>query len=509
VWLREDPKIQTRKVQPDESLAPDTFNVVPASAVSAGGELMLDAEQRTVSRRPARIAFRRLSIALALADAASIVAALLALQYVTSDRTGIHGALALTLAVASLEWIAVFHAFGLYRVEHLSAWEEFRGIFSATTVGVGVIMVSSFWWEASISRPLLAWTWLFAISFELLTRRLFRWRVRQLKRDGTLTLRTLLVGTNEEAARLARVLQPSVRGFAPIGCVSTSNATDSDGGLPRMGRLDELADIIGREQVECVFVASSAVSPKDMIDISRACRQAEVEMRVSANLPDILTSRLSIQPIDDVMALYLKPVRLTRTQAALKRSFDLLVAVTALMVLLPLMAVIAVAVRSTSPGPVIFRQRRMTKNGRVFTMLKFRTMVADADDAAHPKVADLTEPFFKMRDDPRLTRMGYVLRKLSLDELPQLWNVVRGDMSLVGPRPLIIEQIEADPELLEPRHEVKAGMTGWWQINGRSDVELKDAVRLDLFYIDNWSLSLDLYILLKTVGVILLGKGAY
>jgi exopolysaccharide biosynthesis polyprenyl glycosylphosphotransferase len=496
---------------PDESVAPDSFNGVPASAVSApaGGELILDAKPRTASRPPARLAFRRLSIALALADAASIVAALLALQYVTSDWTSIDGALVLTLAVASLEWIAVFHAFGLYRVEHLSAWEEFRGIFSATTVGVGVIMVSSFWWEASISRPLLAWTWLFAISFELLTRRLFRWRIRQLKRDGTLTLRTLLVGTNEEAARLARVLQPSVRGFAAIGCVSTSDATDSDGGLPRMGRLDELADIIRREGVECVFVASSAVSPKDVIDISRACRQAEVEMRVSANLPDILTSRLSIQPIDDVMALYLKPVRLTRTQAALKRSFDLLVSVPALILLLPMMAVIAVAIRSTSSGPVIFRQRRMTKNGRVFTMLKFRTMVADADDAAHAKVADLTEPFFKMRDDPRLTRIGYVLRKLSLDELPQLWNVVRGDMSLVGPRPLIIEQIEADPELLAPRHEVKAGVTGWWQINGRSDVELEQAVRLDLFYIDNWSLSLDLYILLKTVGVILLGKGAY
>ena len=470
---------------------------------------MLEAEKRTASRRPARLAFRRLSIGLALADAASIVATLLAAQYATSDWTGIHRALALTLAVASLEWIAVFHAFGLYRVEHLSAWEEFRGIISATTVGVGVIMVSTFWWEASISRPLLAWSWLFAICFELLTRRLFRWRIRQLKRDGTLTLRTLMVGTNEETAKLVRVLQPSARGFAPIGCVSTSDGDDPDRGLPRIGRLGELEDIIRREGVECVFVVSSAVSPDDLIGISRACRRAEVEMRVSANLPDILTSRLSIQPIDEVMVLYLKPVRFTRTQAALKRCFDLLVATPALIVLLPLMAVIAVAVRSTSRGPVIFRQRRMTKNGRVFTMLKFRTMVADADHAPHPKVADLTEPFFKMRDDPRLTRIGYLLRKFSIDELPQLWNVVRGDMSLVGPRPLRIEQIEADPELLAPRHEVKAGVTGWWQINGRSDLELEDAVRLDLFYIDNWSLSLDLYILLKTFGVILLGKGAY
>jgi exopolysaccharide biosynthesis polyprenyl glycosylphosphotransferase len=496
---------------PDDSVAPDKFNVVPASAASAlaGGELMLDAKQRTASRRPARLAFRRLSIALALADAASIVAALLVVHYLTSTLGGFQRTLALALVIAPLEWIAVFHAFGLYRIEHLSAWEEFRGIISATTVGVGLVTLSTFWWQASFSRPGLVWTWVFAIGFELVIRRSFRWRIRQLKREGTLALTTLLIGTNAEAARLARVLQPSVRGFSPIGCVSTSGATDAAGGLPHMGRLDELADIIRREHVECVFVASSAVSPEDMIDISRACRKTDVEMRFSANLPDILTSRLSIQPIDEIMALYLKPVRFTRTQAALKRCFDLLVAPAALLVLLPLMTVIAVAIRSTSPGPVIFRQRRMTKNGRVFTMLKLRTMVADADHASHPKVADLTEPFFKMRDDPRLTRIGYVLRKLSLDELPQLWNVVRGDMSLVGPRPLIIEQIEADPELLAPRHEVKAGVTGWWQINGRSDVELEQAVRLDLFYIDNWSLSLDLYILLKTVGVILLGKGAY
>jgi exopolysaccharide biosynthesis polyprenyl glycosylphosphotransferase len=428
---------------------------------------------------------------------------------VTSPRTGFHGAFVLVLVVAPLEWIAVFHAFGLYRVEHLSAWDEFRGIISATTVGVGVIMVSTFWWQASLSRPFLAWTWLFAMCFELLSRRSFRWWIRQLKRDGTLTLRTLLIGTNEEADRLARVLQPSVRGFAPIGYVSTSDESAGDAGHARIGALDELEEIIRREQVECVFVASSAVSPEDMVRISRACRQTEVEMRVSANLPEILTSRVSIQPIDEVMALYLKPVRFTVTQAVLKRCFDLLIAPAALIAVSPLIAVIAVLVRVTSPGPIVFRQRRMTKNGRVFAMLKFRTMVADADHSPPANVAGLTEPFFKLRDDPRLTKIGYVLRKFSLDELPQLWNVIRGEMSLVGPRPLRIEQIEADLELLEPRHEVKAGMTGWWQINGRSDVSLEDAVRLDLFYIDNWSLSLDLYILLKTVGVILRGKGAY
>ncbi len=495
---------------PDESVTLDGSEMATTVASPASRERgVVDVARRPASRRSVWLVFRRLSIALAVADAASIVAALLALHYVTSPRVGIDNPFALVLVVAPLLWIAVFHAFGLYRVEHLSAWDEFRGILSATTVGVGVIMVSTFWWQPSLSRPLLAWTWLFALGFELLTRRSFRWWIRQLKRDGTLTLRTLLVGTNEEAARLARVLQPSVRGFAPIGYVSTSDASDAEPGLAWIGAFDELEEIIRREQVECVFVASSSVSPEDMIGISRACRRTDVEMRVSANLPEILTSRLSIQPIDEVMALYLKPVRFTATQAVLKRCFDLLVAPVALIALLPLIAVIAASVRVTSPGPVVFRQRRMTKNGRVFTMLKFRTMVADAGLSPSAKVPDVTEPFFKLRDDPRLTKIGYVLRKFSLDELPQLWNVLRGEMSLVGPRPLTVEQIEADPELLEPRHEVKSGMTGWWQINGRSDVSLEDAVRLDLFYIDNWSLSLDLYILLKTAGVILRGKGAY
>jgi exopolysaccharide biosynthesis polyprenyl glycosylphosphotransferase len=512
----EGPDIRVQRIEStDESGARDHIAAAPTleAAQRAGRDQMLGAdrhrEDAASRRRPALLAFRRLSVALALADAASIVAALLALHYVASTSTEFQGALALVLVVAPVEWIVVFNAFGLYRIEHLSAWEEFRGIISATTVGVALVMLSTFWWHGSFSRLGLAWTWLFAIGFELVIRRSFRWWLRHLKRNGRLALRTVLVGTNEEATRLAGVLAPSVRGFAPIGCVSTSDAADSDDGLPRLGRLDELTDIIGRERAECVFVASSAVSPKDMVDISRACRQAEVEMRVSANLPDILTSRLSIQPIEEVVALYLKPVRFTRTQATLKRCFDLILAPAALFVLMPLMAVIAVAIRSTSPGPIIFRQARMTKDGRVFTILKFRTMVSDAEHAPHTKMVDLTEPFFKLRDDPRLTRIGYFLRKFSLDELPQLWNVVRGDMSLVGPRPLSVEQIEADRELLEPRHEVKAGMTGWWQINGRSDLELEDAVRLDLFYIDNWSLSLDLYILLKTAGVILRGKGAY
>jgi lipopolysaccharide/colanic/teichoic acid biosynthesis glycosyltransferase len=155
---------------------------------------------------------------------------------------------------------------------------------------------------------------------------------------------------------------------------------------------------------------------------------------------------------------------------------------------------------------VFFHQKRVTRGGRTFKMHKFRTMTIGASDATD---LDMSVPFFKLDQDPRITPIGHRLRKWSLDELPQLWNVICGEMSLVGPRPLPAEQVATNLELLGPRHEVSAGMTGWWQINGRSDVVPEEAVRLDTFYIENWSLTFDLYILLKTLSTVLERRGAY
>jgi lipopolysaccharide/colanic/teichoic acid biosynthesis glycosyltransferase len=197
-------------------------------------------------------------------------------------------------------------------------------------------------------------------------------------------------------------------------------------------------------------------------------------------------------------------VRLTGTQAVAKRAFDLVVGSLGLVITLPVWLTTAIAIRLTSAGPVFFHQERVTKGGRTFRMHKFRTMRQDL-----PADADTTVPFFKIDQDPRITRVGHRLRKWSLDELPQLWNVLRGEMSLVGPRPLPTEQVAANLQLLGPRHEVPAGMTGWWQINGRSDVAPTQAVRLDAFYIENWSLTFDLYIVLKTMSTVLERKGAY
>jgi lipopolysaccharide/colanic/teichoic acid biosynthesis glycosyltransferase len=203
-----------------------------------------------------------------------------------------------------------------------------------------------------------------------------------------------------------------------------------------------------------------------------------------------------------------RQARLTGTQAAMKRASDITIAGIGLVISLPIQLIVGLLVALTSPGPVLFRQDRVTRGNKRFTVYKFRTMDRDADKIMDEREIDRTKPFFKGGEEPPVTPVGRVLRKLSLDELPQLWNVVRGDMSLVGPRPLTAEQVHANPEMLGPRHEVRAGLTGWWQVNGRSDVSAEEAIKQDLFYIENWSLLLDLYIMLRTVWVVLGRKGA-
>jgi exopolysaccharide biosynthesis polyprenyl glycosylphosphotransferase len=256
--------------------------------------------------------------------------------------------------------------------------------------------------------------------------------------------------------------------------------------------------------VDCLFVASTGISLEEMSRVSQTARLAGIEVRVLANLPQTLTSRLSLLKVGPAIALALKPVRLSGRQAATKRAFDLVVASAALILTAPLWVVIAVAIRLDSRGPVFFSQERVTKDGHVFRMHKFRSMRIGAAAAL-----DATRPFFKLQSDPRLTRVGAFIRRFSLDELPQFWNVITGDMSIVGPRPLPADQVAANLELLSPRHVVPAGVTGWWQTNGRSRVTPEEALRLDLFYIENWSPTLDLYILLKTFGAVVGRNGAY
>jgi exopolysaccharide biosynthesis polyprenyl glycosylphosphotransferase len=464
--------------------------------------LIAPAAPGTSPRRPLSRRYRKVAIGLVVTDGMCAVIALFVAHLVLLGWAQPKQGLLWLMAIVPVVWIASFHAFGLYGVRHLSALEEFRRVIGATCVATSVVVFVRAWSDIPPYRRWLVLTWLLAVALELGTRRVWRCQLRRLRRNGSLAARTVILGTNDEAQRLRRALDQPALGFHLLGHIATADRAEqvsAPGQLAVVGHLGVLDETIRTLQVDCVFVASTAVSADDVVHVAHIAREADVEVRVSANLADILISRLSVQSFGDVLALSVKPVRMSPVQAAVKRMFDVGVASIALLISLPVMALIAVAVRLSSPGPILFRQERVTKGGRVFRMIKFRTMVTELPEG---RTIDLTAPFFKLRDDPRLTRVGRILRITSLDELPQLWQVIRGDLSLVGPRPLPAVQVAANQELLSPRHEVRAGITGWWQINGRSSVAPHEAIRMDLFYIENWSLSLDLFIILKTLGAV-------
>ena len=462
----------------------------------------------TPDRIPATAFYSRLGRLLTLLDAICILVAVgLVVPWANPAWSSVWE-VCLVLTAIALGWTAVFRGHGMHTPQLASGAEEFRKVLSSASVGAlltGFLLAGS----TAISGRAIAAVWGLAIVLEMGTRRVARWRVAKLRKDGRLLFRTVIVGTNKEAGALSMMLHHPELGYEPVGFVAAESPASSPNGLSVVGHIKHLHDLLWEHDIECIFVASSAVAPKDMLKVTQAARQGGADVRISANIPDLFFSRLAVQSMGDVTSLALRPVQLSGGQALVKRVLDVVVASIVLVLSLPVWAAIAVAIRRGSPGPVFFKQPRVTKGGNVFTMLKFRTMVEAADQITEEAEMDRTEAFFKVDDDPRLTSTGKFLRRFSLDELPQLINVIRGEMSIVGPRPLPAEQVAANLELLEPRHEVRAGMTGWWQTNGRSHLGPLDSVRLDLFYIENWSLALDLYILLKTVGAVWSGRGAY
>ena len=419
----------------------------------------------------------------------------------------------LLTGIALFGWLGTFAGFGLYRTDLLSAPEELRRIVSATSVGaVLVIVEGSLFSGAQPGVPIVA-LWAVATVCELGTRRIWRWYLARLRVAGALAARALIIGTDANAARAGETLAEAGSGFTPVGFAATASSISAPGEWPSVpspvvGSIEHLELWIRRCDAEAVFVISGCVSPDEMVAICSVCRRMHVEVRVSANLPQTLTSRVTLQDVKGTMALCIRPVSLRGANAVLKRAVDITVAAVGLVVLfVPSLLVIA-AIRLMSPGPAIFRQDRVTQGGRRFTIYKFRTMRTDRVDAVP---LDTSTPFFKMTDDPRITRIGAFLRRFSIDEWPQLWNILIGEMSLVGPRPLPADQVDnmTERDVLLEREEVRAGLTGWWQINGRNDVSPEEAFRSDAFYVENWSLTLDLYILLKTAGALLRHRGAY
>ena len=463
--------------------------------------------------------YRRISRWIAATDCLSLVVAMLVAYLARFGFRGMSLTLVLHITVAIVLLIGVFCSFRLYSIQHMSPAEEFRRIIAALGVGAAIMALFSYWSQLPFSRFWLGLTWILATVLCLAFRQRWHRVLGRMRGDGRLAYRTLVVGANEEAMTLLRAFRRPSLGYRAVGIVPTGAGAAghrADGSIvrvpPEAARdVDALRGVIENMAVDCIFVAASAVTPDVMSQIAKAARLEGVELRLSANLPYVLPTRLTVRPLRDLTVISLRSATLSGGQAAAKRVMDLLLASILLLVTMPLSLGITIAIGVSSGGPIFFRQVRVGRQGRPFTLLKYRTMVPRAE-AMLLDLHDRNEadgPLFKIRDDPRVTRVGRWLRRWSLDELPQLVNVLKGDMSLVGPRPPLPREVRRYADWQHGRLEVAPGVTGLWQVEGRSDLSFDKSVQRDLFYIENWSLSFDLFILAKTVPALLSRRGAY
>ena len=416
-----------------------------------------------------------------------------------------------TLAIGI--WLALFAAVGLYDARRLvNAAEELRLVVQGAATGTVVATFAAFVLEVPAQRSWVLAAWVGCTIAVLATRFAYRLILRTMRRSGVLVSRLLIVGAGREGRDLCRaVRRASFLGFQVVGFLDdTTPRGPVAAGLPEvLGPTWSLRQAVVEHRANAVLVAGGSVATETAERVYRDLQELPVDLHLSTGVLGVAASRVAVQRFDDVPVLGLRRAELTRWQRWLKRAFDLVVAGLLVVALSPVLLACTVAVRVTSRGPVLFRQQRVGRDGQVFSMHKFRSMVADAEsrlDALQSR-KETDGPIFKLQRDPRVTRVGRVLRAFSLDELPQLIDVLRGHMSLVGPRPLPVYEVDLSDPWARNRLRVRPGLTGLWQVSGRHRLPFDDLVRYDLFYVENWSLSMDLVILLRTIPAVLLRSG--
>lgn len=397
-------------------------------------------------------------------------------------------------------WVVVMGRHHLYSARHVgSRLREAHALVEATTTTLLLLAAAGLLFDLPVSRHWLAWLFVLALTGLLAERELVRRGFTLLRRHGRLRRPVLVVGGNAEADELVHVLE-----------------TTRSLGYRVSGRLreprDEYAVLAATEAAGAtgVVVATTALGHALTNRVVRLLVEHGIHVELTSSLRDIAAERLTVRPLGRFPLVYVEPARRSGWRGIAKRGFDLLGAAALLVLASPVLLIAVICVAVTSPGPVIFRQTRVGRHGNPFRVLKLRTMTADAE-ARLAELRDRNEadgPLFKIRDDPRITPVGRWLRASSIDELPQLVNVLRGEMSLVGPRPALPTEVASWSPDLHNRLLVRPGLTGMWQVNGRSSASFEDYTRLDLYYVDNWSLWTDLAIVARTVPAVILRRGA-
>jgi exopolysaccharide biosynthesis polyprenyl glycosylphosphotransferase len=382
--------------------------------------------------------------------------------------------------------------------------------------------------DFSYSRLVFIYDWIFSIGLFWGSRIIIR-TVQIVSRNNERNLiRTIVVGCGEMAdVCIAEMSEKPRLGYKLVGIVTArknQNASNIEKrGIRKLGSFDNLASLVKRHGIEEVLITDSSISPSRMFQVLMECgRDHHIKYRVIPDLYDCMPGKTEIATIGSLpmIKLYEEPLR--GWQRALKRGLDIIVASTAILVTSPFWLVLAWLIKRESPGPVLLKQERVGMDGKVFLMIKFRSMQNGVDDQVHrelmekmingeiPNHGTASEPIYgKVKDDPRLTKIGNWMRRYSIDELPQMFNVLLGQMSVVGPRPPIAYEVVHYKDWHRARFHVKPGITGLWQVSGRNRLHFEEMVRLDVFYIENWSVWLDLKIMFKTVPVMLRGDNTY
>ncbi|HUK95648.1 MAG TPA: sugar transferase [Gaiellaceae bacterium] len=418
-------------------------------------------------------------------------------------------------------WVLLAQGYGLYANDEIQAVrstaDDVPGVILLVTlttwIGVLVLEVAGI---SSAGLGLAIVFWLAAIPLLLAARATARSVVRHrfVPRE-----RTLIVGAGQVGSEIARKLSRRPEyGLEVIGFLDDDPLHDPlrslDGGPPQLGGTSRIEAVLRGFRVERVIFAFSRLPVNEQIDLFHRCMELGVQVDIVPRLYEVIGSRMQVHDVEGLPLVGLRAPRLPRSSWLLKRCLDLFVSAALLVLLAPLFAFVALRIKLESPGPVLFRQDRVGAEDRRFRILKFRTMYADAEERkeALEHLNKHTEPgprMFKIPEDPRITPFGRFLRRWSIDELPQLWNVLRGEMSLVGPRPLILAEDENVVGTGRQRLRLTPGVTGLWQVLGRSDIPFREMITLDYLYVTNWSLWGDVKLLARTIPRVLQKSGAY
>ena len=415
-------------------------------------------------------------------------------------------------------WLVIFAINRLYTKDILlGGTHEYSKIFNSASTGFLLIIIAGFLEPTFIiARGWLVLTWGSTFLFVAIARFTLRRVVYALRKRGFFLTPAVVIGANQEGRWLAeQLLHWETSGLHIVGFLDNKEPATFPlfHGLVSLGSVDQLGEIIEQYDIGEVILASSAFSTRDyLLDIFRRYGVADkVNIRMSSGLYEIITTSLTVNEFAYVPLVYVSKVRLTGIDNALKFILDYVLAIASLIFLSPILGIIAIWVKIDSPGPILHKRLVMGLNGKQFYALKFRTMLTNGNEILErqPELKEELARNHKLKNDPRISRAGRILRKFSFDELPQLFNVLKREMSLVGPRMISPEEVSMYKQFDMNLLTVLPGITGLWQVSGRSDISYDDRVRLDMYYIRNWSIWLDLQLLYQTIPAVLKGRGAY